>query len=207
MDDASAYIRNCFDAAAQVFVGLVGAVPVSQLDNPGLGIWTVRDLIGHTSRALITIESYIGKVSTNGNIEGAIAYFVAVRNTTIHPNEIAQRGIDAGKALGDNPASAVSEIANRVSRLVTSTSDKENLGTPWGNITFIEYLRTRSFELTVHSLDIARAAGLIPPPELNTPILDACELAGLLAAHHPRSTEILLALTGRSTLPEDIKVV
>ena len=59
------------------------------------------------------------------------------------------------------------------------------------------YLPTRSFELVVHGLDIARAARVAEPgypPELVTEVLQVAAAAAVLGG---RGTELLLALTGR----------
>jgi hypothetical protein len=69
-----------------------------------------------------------------------------------------------------------------------------------------EYLRTRTLELVVHSIDIARATGLPhgQPPESVQATLEL--VAGIAAARGDGDT-LLLALTGRQPFPEGYSVV
>ncbi len=68
------------------------------------------------------------------------------------------------------------------------------------------YLPTRTFELVVHTLDLAAAihAPGEPPTE---PLAASLELAAGLALHSGRGVEVLLALTGRRTLAADFSLV
>lgn len=70
-----------------------------------------------------------------------------------------------------------------------------------------DYLPTRTFELTVHNLDLARAIGAPVPAAIGPAISEACGLAGRLAGCHPQAAELLLMLTGRTQLPTGLSVV
>ncbi len=62
------------------------------------------------------------------------------------------------------------------------------------------YLQTRVFELTVHSLDIAAAAGItadLPPEALEA----AAVLAARISVALGQGETVLRALTGRAPLP------
>ena len=68
------------------------------------------------------------------------------------------------------------------------------------------YLPTRTFELAVHGLDIARATGLsftLPDDVLD----EATTLAAQIAVVTGRGERLLMALTGRSALPPAFSVV
>lgn len=68
------------------------------------------------------------------------------------------------------------------------------------------YLPTRTFELVVHGMDIANAADM--PIHFSPAVLDeACQLAARIAVRIGRSPEVLLALTGRISLPSGFSVV
>src|SRR5664280_3807081 len=41
-------------AAAQVFADLVSQVPDQMWESPGLGVWSLRELVGHTSTAALS---------------------------------------------------------------------------------------------------------------------------------------------------------
>ena len=51
-DITSASTRDCFAAATACFVELVARVPDSGWDDPALGVWNVRDLVGHVAGPL-----------------------------------------------------------------------------------------------------------------------------------------------------------
>ena len=70
----------------------------------------------------------------------------------------------------------------------------------------IDYLPTRVFELTIHSLDIIGAVGMReePPPG---PMEATLYLLVDRALAMGKATEIALAATGRSTLPEGFSLV
>jgi hypothetical protein len=71
--------------------------------------------------------------------------------------------------------------------------------TTFGTMRFIDYLPTRIFELTIHSLDLAAALGRPDqPPE--TALAVTLELASGLAIRQSRAGELLLAITGRQAL-------
>lgn len=194
-------------SSAGALAELVSRVPPDAWRLPALGVWTVRDLVGHASRALTTIETYIDKPALETHLEDALDYFLAVRASTSTAEEVARRGVEAGKALGADPSTYINQLVQRVVELVQARSDLATVSTNWGTMTLRGYLPTRTFELTVHSLDLAGAAGLTIPQELHGPITRACELAGALAGRHGKSTEILLALTGRSEYPLGCSVV
>ena len=97
-------VRSAFAEAAGAFVALVSQIQPGNWEQPALGVWNVRDLVGHTSRSLSTIEAYLGTASPGAELHGPVAYFLATRTAHADPEAIAQRGRDAGAALGDDPA-------------------------------------------------------------------------------------------------------
>ena len=68
------------------------------------------------------------------------------------------------------------------------------------------YLPTRTFELAVHGLDIARAVGISYTPPADV-LEEATVLAARIAAAEGHGATVLLALTGRSELPPSFSVV
>ena len=68
------------------------------------------------------------------------------------------------------------------------------------------YLPTRVFELAVHGLDVARAAGL----DVTLPddvLAEATVLAARISVRLGSAAPVLLAVTGRSDLPPGFSVV
>jgi hypothetical protein len=119
--------------------------------------------------------------------------------------QIEQRGRDAGLALGDDPAAAVRAELERVSVRLAAVDDPV-IETPAGGMRLSAYLPTRTFELVVHSLDIAAAAG--HALDVDAALLaEATGLAARLAVRRGEGTAVLRALTGRRSLPPGFSVV
>jgi uncharacterized protein (TIGR03083 family) len=205
-------IRVAFDEAAAYFVSTVETIRPEQFATPGLGEWSVRDLVGHTSRSLLTIEIYLEQPVASVQVADAADYYLAVLRArddpTQHGNmaQVAQRGREAGAALGPDPASALRAIAARVRKLVAETHEDQLMSTAVGGMRLGDYLPTRIFELVVHTLDLAAALGApLRPPA--APAQISLELAAAVALRSGRGSDVLLALTGRRPLPVGFSVV
>jgi uncharacterized protein (TIGR03083 family) len=202
--------RAIFESATEAFVEVSGRIGPAQWNEPGLGAWTLRDLVGHTSRALLTIELYLARDAEPITLDSPVAYLLAAgasTGSTLGAEAIAQRGRDAGTALGNEPAAAVAVIADRIMSLVDRTADDAPCATPAGAIALAAYLPTRAFELTVHTLDIASAIGTAPPEGLGEPVRACLDLAAAAIGVTPAASGVLLALTGRRPLPDDLHVI
>jgi len=146
--------RTAFTDAAGWFARTAALVG-DRWDRPGLGEWDVRALVGHTSRALLTVETYLARPAAAVDIASAPDYFRAT-SAAAGP-AVAARGRDAGAALGSDPAAAVAEIAARVLALVDGQDGTEVVATIAGGMRLADYLPTRTFELAVHTADVATA--------------------------------------------------
>lgn len=199
---------SAFASAANSFADLVREIPFDAWDGPGLGEWNLRSLVGHTSRSLTTVSSYLQTTAEHEDITTPQEYYARVNPSALgmDPAEVAERGRQAGKDLGDDPVGAIDALVSRVLAELESADDP--LITVLGGlgIRLRTYLPTRTFELAVHSLDIARALGvsLALPREV---LVDALTLAGRIAADGGRGEAALLALTGREPLPLDFSIV
>ena len=198
-------VRIAFGQATDWFVHTVEAGS-DQWDLDGLGSWTVRDLVGHTSRALLTVESYLKSPAAEVHVGSPVEYFTAALASRGNPLAVAQRGRDAGAALGDNIPAAVAQIASRVLGLVNAERGDALVSTAVGGMRLIDYLPTRTFELTVHTCDLAAALGqpLDAPPEA---ALESLTLLGGLATQAGKAAPLLLAATGRASLPMNFTVL
>jgi uncharacterized protein (TIGR03083 family) len=196
--------RQAFNDAAECFVRTTTAVG-DRWSEPGLGEWDVRALVGHTSRSFLTVETYLSRPATVVEVPSAVDYYRATRAAAAGP-EVAARGRDAGAALGAEPAAAVVETAARVLSLVEGRDGTELLTTIAGGMRLEDYLPTRTFELTVHTADLAAALG--EPLDLpRTAARQALRLVTELALVDGRAGSVLLALTGRPGLAPGFSVL
>ena len=69
-----AEIRAAYAEAAAWFVRTVPGGP-DGWEGRALGEWTVRDLVGHTSRALLTVKTYLREPASSAGVSSAIEYF------------------------------------------------------------------------------------------------------------------------------------
>lgn len=190
--------RRAFGDATAWFVRTTTLVG-DRWSRPGLGEWDVRALVGHTSRSLLTVEAYLERPADSVEIRSAPDYVRATRAIAAGP-DVAARGRRAGAALGPDPAAAVAEIAARVVPLVDARDGTELLPTVAGGMRLADYLPTRTFELAVHTADLATALGL-PLEVPATAAAQALRVVADLAVADGRAGPLLLAATGRRELP------
>lgn len=196
--------RRAFADAAAWFVSTTGLIG-DRWSEAGLGEWDVRALVGHTSRSLLTVEAYVARPAPTVEIASAAEYFRATRAAAAGP-EVAARGRDAGIALGADPAGAVAEIAARVVPLVDRSDGTELVTTIVGGMRLEEYLPTRTFELAVHTADLATALSL--PVDLPaTAAAQALQVLSQIAVADGLAGPLLLAATGRGALPANFSVL
>lgn len=189
--------------AARWFLGVVGAVTPEQWDAPGMGEWTVRELVGHTVRAFTTVSDYLvdgdEAAGIDVDLDDVIEYYrTALADPTIHP-AVAARGREAGTWLGDDPLATATAAADVTLAAIDAASDDAKCRTRFGAMWLSDFLDSRLVELVLHTLDICAATGrpLDPPGGPAQRVLD------ILAAMVPATDrgEVLLALSGRRALP------
>ena len=195
--------RRAFADAAMWFVRMVDLVG-DRWSEPGLGEWDIRALVGHTSRSLLTVEAYLAQPAAAIEIRSAADYFHAT-SAAADP-AVAARGREAGAALGPDPGAAVAEIAARVLPLVHSQHGTELVTTIAGGMALTDYLPTRTFELTVHTSDLAVALDA-PAGVPATAAAQALRIVTDLAVADDRTAQLLLAATGRRGLPKGFSVL
>lgn len=198
---------SVFTSAATAFVDQVRAIPDSAWAGPGLGDWDLRALVGHTSRSLTTVSTYLQTTAQHEDIPTPQGYYAAIRPYLQTAGDaVAERGRQAGRDLGADPAATVEQTLGRALADLDGCPDRliEVIGGL--GIRLFTYLPTRVFELVVHGFDIARATGqpYLPPAGA---LEQATELAVRIAAEIGSADAVLLALTGRAVLPEGFSVV
>ena len=200
-----------FTAAAESFGRLVAAIPAAAWDGPGLGDWDLRSLVGHASRSLITVSTYLRAPADREDVASPVAYYTLMRDlaSDLGTADVIERGRQAGRDLGPDPVAAVNGLVQRALEDVDDVGGADDpLVVVIGGlgIRLSNYLPTRTFELAVHGLDIARAAHVdfSPPAEV---LDEAAALAARVGVALGQGTAVLLALTGRTTLPDAFSVV
>ncbi|MEE6295004.1 maleylpyruvate isomerase N-terminal domain-containing protein [Georgenia wangjunii] len=194
--------REAFAEAAGWFVR-TAPLAAGREQEPGLGVWTVRDLLGHTSRSFLTVEAYLDSPATAVEVASPAEYFRRVSGfeSAADPEAVAQRGRDAGRALGEDPAGAITAIAARVLDRVGTADPHAVIATLLGAMRLTDYLPTRTFELTIHTADLRAALGEEeePPPGAARAAL---EVLSELAVGTGRAGALLRSATGRGPLPD-----
>jgi uncharacterized protein (TIGR03083 family) len=196
--------RRAFTDAAEWFVRTAALVG-DRWNRPGLGEWDVRALVGHTSRSLLTVETYLARPAGAVDVASAADYFRATKAAAADP-AVAARGRDAGAALGTDPAAAVTEIAARVLPLVDTQDGTKLVTTIAGGMRLGVYLPTRTFELVVHTADLATALD-VPPDVPATAAAQALHIVTDLAVADGLAGPLLLTATGRPRLPAGFSVL
>lgn len=201
--------RAWFAQATAGVLEVIDLVPYDLWTEPGLGSWTVRELVAHTARAWTTTSTYLSDVIPDPDSPTVTAaqYFARALATPGVHDGIAQRARDDVAELGADPQEAVQAYAARASRIVDSLPDDRRLLTPGGVMVLHDYLATRAFELTVHGLDVCRAIDLDPPDDLVNAAAPAAVLAAQVAAERGQSVTVLEAMTGRTAFADALNVL
>ena len=206
MASAAPLDHSVFTSAATAFADLVTLIPTTAWAGPGIGDWDLRSLVGHTARSLITVSSYLRTPTDREDVTGPAQYYALLRGYAADSTDIIERGREAGRKLGADPAAKVSDLLRQVLTDLDGAGDALIAVIGGLGIRLSNYLPTRVFELTVHSLDIARAIGIdvtLPDQALR----EATVLAAQIAALTGQAAAVLPALTGRGALPAGFSVV
>lgn len=154
-------LTTTFVTSAAWLADVVEQVPAASLDNPGLGEWSMHELIAHAMRAITTATDSMqsaSDTSSQPSFATAVAY---VRTTAavedVHA-QVAERGRNSAFEL---PRTDIADTVRN--ELANATGLMRHAPLPnvvkcfGGTIPLDEYLRTRILELIVHGRDIQRA--------------------------------------------------
>jgi uncharacterized protein (TIGR03083 family) len=191
MDDRSA---SAFADASAFFVDTVAFVAQAAWERPGLGEWTVRQLVAHANRAQTTVVQYVQHPEPP---EGRDSGYLGA-------DAIAARGRDAVASLGEDPVEAVRAASVAAIELIKRSSPATSVGSPMGTMSLARYLPSRTAELVIHTLDLARAID----EEVSPPLVSLEETLGFVARRAAQRSpqQVLLALSGRAPLPTGYSV-
>jgi uncharacterized protein (TIGR03083 family) len=204
-----AHVLDDYADAATTVTELVARIPPGAWDAPALGEWDLRSLVGHTSRAFVTVLTYLQRPAAHEDVPDAEGYYALLPSATgegADQGAVAQRGRAAGVALGDDPAAAFRDLADRAVAAARAADPDAVIETIAGGLRVASYLPTRTVELVVHGQDIATATGL----DVAFSEATLAGVAALLARTGVRlghGRAILDALTGRAPLPPGFSVV
>jgi hypothetical protein len=157
---------------------------------------------------LITVSTYLQTTADREDLATPQEYYARVNPSALgmDPAAVLERGRQAGRELGDDPAAAVDGLVEQALGELARAGDPLIQVIGGLGIRLHTYLPTRVFELAVHSLDVARAAGLsftLPDDAL----ADAAVLATRVGVALGQGETVLSALTGRAALPAGFSVV
>jgi uncharacterized protein (TIGR03083 family) len=182
-------LSAAFTEASKFFVGTVRLVPDVRWESPGLGSWSVRELVGHANRGQTTVIDYL--LHPLPPEPPGSAYFAE--------DSIAARGREAVVALGEDATRAVNAASARVISLIEHAPSNAIIGSPAGTMTLEQYLPSRIAELTIHGIDIARAIGADVSAPMSA-LQESLAFVGRLSARRGGGDVVLLALSGRGEL-------
>ena len=207
-------VRARYLVAAECFAALIDRVPSDVWDAPALGAWTVRDLVGHTAvGALSQVLTVLDRHAEAESIPSPEGYYAVAKS--IDPSVYqavvtasTERARSDGEALGDQPTHLVRAWLNQVNTKLERVDEDTivEVHELVGGMRVGAWLPTRTFELAVHSIDVAAATGV--PADLPTVVVaDAAALAARIAVATGDGSLVLRALTGRGGLPNGFSVV
>ena len=197
--------RDTYLAAADAFADLVVRLPAEGWDGPGLGIWTRRELVGHVAgSALRQVPQVLANPAGHQEILSPEGYWAFARAAP------AGQSVDdaprTGDGLGDDPADLVWHLIGEAAAALATVGDLDLVETPAGGMRVADWIPTRTFELAVHGLDLARAARV--PFQLPGDVLaEAAAIAARVAVVLGEGPLLLQALTGRTALPPGFTVL
>ncbi len=190
--------REAFREAADYLVAAAHEVPERAWGAPGLGEWNIRELLGHACRSFLTFADYVSETPPAAvEIDNAIEYYEWFQRIPLADRDaITQRGRDAGAALGADPVAATVELRARALDALDAAPDDRIMKTAGGAMVVSEYLRTRTFELVVHTIDLRHAIGRpIEPPERAA--AEVLEILSELTQRGKHVSRVVAMLTGR----------
>ena len=199
-------IRETYLEAGEYFASIVDQVDIDDWDSPALGEWCIRDLAGHTYRSFTTVLSYSLKPADKLDLERPVDYFLEAQKVLADPKHLAERGRAAGLEIIDDPRMMVRGFAMYVKNKLLELPDDFILKSPFGGIRLIDYLPTRTFELIIHTMDLAKSVGVVSdPPEAGMEA--TIDIIGQMALSRGYASDLILSVTGRGQLPAGFSVL
>ena len=198
--------KVAYREAVSYFAETVAKIGPGQWDDPALGVWSVRDLVGHVSRSVARVEEFGQQRADKVDVVSAAQHFHISLAPDGVDDAIAQGGRDAGDELGDDPSSVIKAALAKVLPIVDAVPGETVIAYTNGGIVFDHYLETRVLELMVHTLDLQTALGLDDQPPREA-LLATLHLLAELAADSGYGGQLALLATGRGVIPDRFSVL
>jgi uncharacterized protein (TIGR03083 family) len=196
-------VLPAFRDASDWYLATVDKIDPQLWNQPGLGEWTVLEVVAHASRAFLTVERYLEPVGRI-DVDSGADYFRRAMEPPDANAAIAARGHDEAAGLGEDPVGTVRRRARSALAAVEAAPPGAVCVTAVGTLSLGDYLGTRVVELTVHTLDLAAAVEVDAEPPEAAARVSLIVLSALAA--QPSSAVLLRALTGRAALPQGFNV-
>ena len=198
--------RLAYRQAVACFLDTAGKVQAEQWGTLALGVWSVRDLVGHTSRSITRVEEFGVQRAKSVDITSAAHHYRRSLRQPSDDQRVAERGRAAGQELGADPLATMNADWARAEQVLDAAGDDTIIAYDNGGIRFVDYLETRVFELTVHTLDLANAIGVEVEPSREAMGV-TLQLLASLAVESGRGAPLALSGTGRGPLPQGYSVL
>jgi uncharacterized protein (TIGR03083 family) len=198
--------KEAFRQAALFFADTVAKISPSQWDESALGVWTVRDLVGHTSASFARVIEFSQQRADKVDVASAAQHYHVSLSVEGVDDAIAERGRVAGRGLGNDVTATMTAAIEQALAVLEATPDNSIIVYPNGGIKLEHYLETRVLELTVHTLDILAATGIeIEPPR--EALSCTLHLLADLAVDSGAGGQLALLFTGRGKTPDRFSVL
>jgi uncharacterized protein (TIGR03083 family) len=198
--------KEAFRQAVHFFENAVENISPTQWDEPALGVWTVRDLVGHTRLSFARVAEFSQQRANKIDVESAAQHYHVSLSVEGINDAIAERGRVAGQGLGDDVTTMLRASIEATLAVLKTTPDNAVIAYPNGGIKLEHYLETRVLELVVHTVDILVATGIeIEPPR--QALSCTLHLLADLAVDSGIGSQLALLVTGRRVIHDRFSVL
>lgn len=205
----SSEVHTAFADASGFLIRAIESVPDSDWLKPGLGVWNVRELAVHASRAWLTTLQYTAEPASL-SLHRPVDYYLAVLNLPgdLH-TRVAETSIEQAASVDDSVPVYASALYREASAVVDNTPDDQVIASLAGGIRLIDYLPSRVLEMVTHGIDIHDALGSEPEVPVSAMSVSLELLSQIAAERLPadQSAGLVRALTGRAPFAGDINLL
>lgn len=187
--------RQLYELSARCFVDIVSLINQDSYKIASIGSWNLEELISHSLRAITLVKQYLNATDTGQPVFSLYDYLNSIKQAD---NEaIYKRAKEFAKTLDGCLKDAVVGAYQDVITLLRNKTGREMIFGPNFKMELNQYLPTRIFELTVHTLDICDTVSVDYPNQLADPV-KYCVNVILNQFNLLEAAELLKAMTNRS---------